>query len=61
MKLHLLKNQELSSVTQATQPHHEEMTRLYERLTTNSFSDSESVRQTILGRMIYLTFLSLTK
>jgi len=37
------------------------MNRLYERLTTNAYSDSESVRQTILGRMIYLLYQQLPK
>ncbi len=44
-----------------TTDHHGEMERLYERLATNTFSDSESVRQTILGRMIYLLYQQLPK
>lgn len=39
----------------------DEMRRLYERLATNPYSDSESVRQTILGRMVYLLYQSLPK
>jgi len=39
----------------------EEMAYLWDRLNTNSHSDSDGVRQTILARMIYLTFLSLPK
>ena len=41
--------------------HSDEIERLYERLTTNAYSDSESVRQTILGRMIYLLYQQLPK
>lgn len=33
-----------------------EMAYLWERLSTNSHSDSEAVRQTILARMVYLTY-----
>jgi hypothetical protein len=58
MKLQRLKHPKNTS---PTVDHHEEMSRLYERLTTNGYSDSETVRQTILGRMIFLTFKSITK
>ena len=34
----------------------EEMAYLWERLSTNSHSDSDAVRQTILARMVYLTY-----
>jgi len=58
MKLQLLQ------VTKPSTPHldhRDEMERLYERLTTKPYGDSESVRQTILARMIYLTFHCLPK
>jgi len=58
MKLQLLQS---SKPSPPTVDHHEEMSRLYERLTTNGYSDSESVRQTILGRMIYLLYQQLPK
>jgi hypothetical protein len=34
----------------------QEMAYLWERLSTNSHSDGEAVRQTILARMVYLTY-----
>ncbi len=34
----------------------QEMAYLWERLSTNSHGDSEAVRQTILARMVYLTY-----
>jgi len=58
MKLHLLQTAKPSA---ANSDHQDEMQRLYERLTTNPFSDSDSVRLTILGRMIYLLYQSLPK
>jgi len=58
MKLHLLQT---TRPPPPTPDHHGELERLYERLTTNAYSDSESVRQTILGRMIYLLYQSLPK
>lgn len=58
MKLQLLQSSKPSPPTPNRQ---EEMERLYERLTTNAYSDSESVRQTILGRMIYLLYQQLPK
>jgi hypothetical protein len=58
MKLQLLQNTKPSP---KNLDHREEMERLYERLTTNPFGDSEPVRQTILRRMIYLTFHCLPK
>ncbi len=58
MKLQLLPNPKNTS---PTPDHQDEMERLYERLTTNAYSDSESVRLTILGRMIYLVYQSLPK
>jgi len=39
----------------------EEMAYLWERISTNSHSDSEAVRQTILARMVYLTYERLTR
>lgn len=39
----------------------EEMAYLWERLSTNSHSDSEGVRQTILAKMIYLTYQRLSR
>ena len=38
-----------------------ELRQLYERMITNSFGDSESVRQSILARMILLQCELLTK
>jgi hypothetical protein len=38
-----------------------EMDQLYSRLSTNSHGDSDSVRLTILGRMIYLLSQQLPK
>jgi hypothetical protein len=38
-----------------------ELRQLYERMATNSFGDSESVRQSILARMILLQCELLTK
>jgi hypothetical protein len=38
-----------------------EMDHLYSRLSTNSHGDSDSVRLTILGRMIYLLYQKLHK
>ena len=38
----------------------EETAYLWERLSSNSYSDSEGVRQTILARMIYLTYQRLS-
>jgi len=58
MKLQLLQTSKQSPPTSA---HQDEMERLYERLTTNAYSDSDSVRQTILGRMIYLIYQQLPK
>jgi len=34
----------------------QEMAYLWERISSNAYSDSDSVRQTILARMIYLTY-----
>jgi len=62
MKLKLI-NAESSSV-QPKRPSDEvqrEMDQLYSRLSTNSHSDSDSVRLTILGRMIYLLYQKLHK
>ena len=39
----------------------EAMAYLWERLSTNSHSDSEAVRQTILARMVYLTYKRLAR
>ena len=58
MKLQLL--QPTKPIANTTD-HHGEMERLYERLTTNAYSDSDSVRLTILGRMVYLVYQSLPK
>jgi len=58
MNLQLLQPSKPSPLTP---DHQDEMDRLYERLTTNAYSDSESVRQTILGRMIYLLYQQLPK
>jgi hypothetical protein len=58
MKLQLLQP---SKPSPPNSDHHDEMNRLYERLTTNAYSDSESVRQTILGRMIFLLYQQLPK
>ena len=58
MKLHLLQNTKNKS---CPIDHQDEMERLYERLTTNAYSDSDSVRLTILGRMIYLLYQQLPK
>ena len=58
MKLQLLPP---STPSTPTPNYQDEIERLYERLTTNAYSDSESFRQTILGRMILLTFQSVTK
>jgi hypothetical protein len=58
MKLQLLQPTKPSP---PSSDHQDEMNRLYERLTTNAYSDSESVRQTILGRMIYLLYQQLPK
>ncbi len=58
MKLQLLQNPKNTS---PTSDHQDEMERLYERLTTNAYSDSESVRLTILGRMVYLVYQQLPK
>jgi hypothetical protein len=38
-----------------------EMDHLYSRLSANSHGDSDSVRLTILGRMIYLLYQQLPK
>jgi hypothetical protein len=58
MKLQLLQT---SKPSPPSPDHQDEMNRLYERLTTNAYSDSESVRQTILGRMIFLLYQRLPK
>ena len=58
MKLQLLPNPKNTS---PTPDHHGEMERLYERLATNPYSDGDSVRLTILGRMIYLLYQQLPK
>ncbi len=58
MKLQLLQS---TKPTATTFDHCDEMRHLYERLTSNAYGDSESVRQTILGRMIYLLYQSLPK
>lgn len=58
MKLQLLKHPKNTS---PSTDHQDEMERLYERLTTNPYSDSESVRLTILSRMVYLVYQSLPK
>jgi len=39
----------------------EEMAYLWKRLSTNSHSDSEAIRQTILARMVYLTYERLSR
>ena len=61
MKLRLIKNQHSDTPTPAPSKHSEEMNHLYERLATNPYGDSESVRQLILARMIHLTFQHLPK
>ena len=58
MKLNLLQPSKPSALNS---DRHQEMTRLHERLTTNPYSDSDSVRLTILGRMIYLLYQQLPK
>ena len=58
MKLQLLQNPKNTS---PSTDHQDEIERLHERLTTNPYSDSDSVRLTILGRMIYLLYQSLPK
>jgi hypothetical protein len=62
MKLKLINTE--STPVQSKRPSDEfqrEMDQLYSRLSTNSHSDSDSVRLTILGRMIYLLYQQLPK
>jgi hypothetical protein len=62
MKLKLI-NAESTSVRPERQSNESqrEMEQLYSRLSTNSHGDSDSVRLTILGRMIYLLYQQLPK
>lgn len=63
MKLNLLGTPSSSPVAQSAStplsPYDGEMDSLCQRLVSNSFGDSDSVRQVILGRMVYLTFKQL--
>jgi len=63
MKLKLVKDEVRNTRTFPLSPtkEDEEMAYLWERLSTNSHSDSEVVRQTILARMIYLTYQRLSR
>jgi hypothetical protein len=62
MKLKLINAE--STPVKSTRPSDEfqrEMDQLYSRLSTNFHSDSDSVRLTIVGRMIYLLYQQLPK
>jgi hypothetical protein len=62
MKLRLLNPTPLQpSATPVTAQELTELRQLYERMISNSFGDSESVRQSILSRMILLQCELLTK
>ena len=63
MKLRLVKDEitNTENFSRSQTKEDEEMSYLWERLSTNSHSDSDGVRQTILARMIYLTYLRLPK
>ena len=62
MKLRLLNPSPLQpSAALITAPDLTELRQLYERMVSNSFGDSESVRQSILARMILLQCELLTK
>jgi len=63
MKLRLVKDEitNTENFPRSQTKEDEEMSYLWERLSTNSHSDSDGVRQTILARMIYLTYLRLPK
>jgi hypothetical protein len=62
MKLRLLNPTPLQpSATPVTAQELTELRQLYERMATNSFGDSEAVRQSILARMILLQCELLTK
>lgn len=63
MKLKLVKDELRNTENFPLSPtkDEEEMAYLWERVSTNSHSDSEGVRQTILARMIYLTYQRLPR
>jgi len=63
MKLRLVKDEipNTENFPRSQTKEDEEMSYLWERLSTNSHSDSDGVRQTILARMIYLIYLRLPK
>jgi hypothetical protein len=62
MKLRLLNPTPLQpSATPVTAQELTELRQLYERMVNNSFGDSESLRQSILSRMILLQCELLTK
>jgi hypothetical protein len=62
MKLRLLNPTPLQpSATPVTAQELTELRQLYERMVSNSFGDSESLRQSILARMILLQCELLTK
>jgi hypothetical protein len=62
MKLRLLNPTPLQpSATPVTAQELTELRQLYERMISNSFGDSESLRQSILARMILLQCELLTK
>jgi len=63
MKLKLVKEAERNTENfpSSKTKEDEEMAYLWERISTNSHSDGEAVRQTILARMVYLTYERLSR